>query len=55
MWKNKYLCVVEIKLSYTASGGLNNLQTHQTSWMVNNQMPIVYLMMAEDLSLSMDV
>ena len=50
----KYLSGVEIKLSHTASGGLSNLQTNQTSWMVNNQVPIVYLMAAKDLSLNMD-
>jgi len=50
----KYLSVVEIKFSHTAAGGLSNLQNHQTSRMVNNQAPIVYLIPAEDLLLSMD-
>jgi len=50
----KYLSMVEIKLSHTASDGLNNLQTHQTSLTVISQVPIVYLMMAEYLSPSMD-
>jgi len=50
----QYLSAVEIQLSHTASGGLSNLQNHQTSRMVNNQAPIVYLMAAEDLLLSMD-
>jgi hypothetical protein len=50
----KSLSMVEIKLSHTAASGLSNLQTHQTSRMVNNQGPIVYLMAAEHLSLSMD-
>ena len=50
----QYLSAVEIQLSHTASGGLRNLQNHQTSRMVNNQAPIVYLMAAEDLLLSMD-
>ena len=50
----KYVSMGEIKLSHTASGGLSNLQTHQTSWMVHNQVPNVHLMMAEDFLLSMD-
>jgi len=50
----QYLSAVEIQLSRTASGGLSNLQNPQTSRMVNNQAPIVYLMAAEDLLLSVD-
>jgi hypothetical protein len=50
----KYLSRVEIKLSHTASGGQSNLETHQISCLVYNQVPVVYLMTAEDLSLSMD-